>query len=255
MNTSNIVRLDQITVKFGQETIYDRLSFDVEDGEFLCILGPSGCGKSTLLRVIGDLLKVNSGAVTVNGRPAHDGWKDIAYVFQAPRLLPWHTAEKNIIVGQELRYGSQRTTKEMKERAQQLLELVGLGRDGQKMPRMLSGGERQRVSIARALAVDPKIILMDEPFSALDVATRRHMRAEVTDLWRETGKTVIFVTHEIEEAIELADRIVVLTKKPTTVQRIIKVSSPRPRDLNDPELTALRRELHAEIGIDESEER
>ncbi|WP_370302815.1 ABC transporter ATP-binding protein [Pseudooceanicola sp.] len=245
-----IVKLEDVSIRFGSETIYDRLSFKVQDGEFLCILGPSGCGKSTLLRVIGDLLKVDSGTVTVNDKLAENAWQDIAYVFQAPRLLPWRSAEGNVIAGQQLRFGRDRSKAEMKAKAQELLDLVGLSRDLHKMPQMLSGGERQRVSIARALAVDPKIILMDEPFSALDIATRRRMRAEVTDLWRKTGKTVIFVTHEIEEALELADRIVLLTRKPTTVQRIIELDQQRPRDLNGPELDRIRADLHATIGTD-----
>lgn len=250
----SIVRLDEISVHFGTETIYDRLSFDVEDGEFLCILGPSGCGKSTMLRVIGDLLKVNSGTVEVNGKPASEGWEDIAYVFQAPRLLPWRNAEGNVVAGQQLRFGRRRSKAEMKAKARDLLNLVGLGNDMHKMPQVLSGGERQRVSIARALSVDPKIILMDEPFSALDIKTRRRMRAEVTDLWRKTGKTIIFVTHEIEEALELADRIVLLTRKPTTVQRIIRLDQSRPRDLAQPDLARIRAELHDAIGLDEEEQ-
>src|SRR6185295_1047986 len=190
---------------------YDRLSFSVVDGEFLCILGPSGCGKSTLLRVVGDLLGVDTGTVMVADAPASESWQEIAYVFQSPRLLPWRNAEENVILGQQLRFGGKRSQAEMRAKARELLDLVGLGRDRHKSPAMLSGGERQRVSIARALAVDPRIILMDEPFSALDVKTRRKMRHEIVDIWHRTGKTIVFVTHDVDEALVLADRIIVLS--------------------------------------------
>lgn len=243
-----IVNLDEVSVAFGGETIYDRLSLDIRDGEFLCIVGQSGCGKSTLLRVIGDLLKVDSGRVTVAGRPAEDAWDNIAYVFQAPRLLPWRSAEDNVLLGQELRFGRRRPRTDMRERAQKLLHLVGLGKDGSKMPAMMSGGERQRVSIARALAVDPRIILMDEPFSALDVMTRQRMRSEIVDIWRETGKTIIFVTHEVEEAIELADRVVVLSRKPTRVRAILEIGAGRPRNLQEPMLRSIHDQLRQLIG-------
>ncbi len=243
-----IVELKEISIAFGGETVYDRLSFNIRDGEFLCIVGQSGCGKSTLLRVIGDLLKVDSGQVFVGSRPAAEAWEDIAYVFQSPRLLPWRNAEDNVVLGQQLRFGSKVPREEMRAKAQGLLELVGLGRDRLKMPAMLSGGERQRVSIARALAVDPRIILMDEPFSALDIMTRQRMRAEIVEIWKKTGKTIIFVTHEVDEAVELADRIVVLSAKPTRVRSIIEVAEPRPRNLEDPALRAMHDQLKQLIG-------
>jgi NitT/TauT family transport system ATP-binding protein len=249
-----IVELKDVNIAFGAEVVYDRLSFSVVDGEFLCILGPSGCGKSTLLRVIGDLLKVDSGSVEVGGEPATEGWQQIAYVFQSPRLLPWRNAEDNVILASQLRFGRQAPRAEMQERARALLRLVGLGNDIHKMPAMLSGGERQRVSIARALSVDPRIILMDEPFSALDLKTRRRMRAEIVDIWKKTGKTIIFVTHEIEEAIELADRIVVLSAKPTSLLSMIEIDAPRPRHLGTPGLQAARRRLRHLIGVDEDDD-
>ncbi|SDR42993.1 NitT/TauT family transport system ATP-binding protein [Rhizobiales bacterium GAS113] len=243
-----IVQLEDVCVAFGGERIYDHLSFSIRDGEFLCIVGQSGCGKSTLLRVIGDLLKVDSGEVSVGNRPASAAWEDIAYVFQTPRLLPWRNAEDNVVLGQQLRFGSRIPRDKMHEKARSLLDLVGLAKDRLKMPGMLSGGERQRVSIARALAVDPRIILMDEPFSALDVMTRHRMRAEIVDIWRKTGKTIVFVTHEVEEALELADRIVVLSRKPTTVRSIMEVVEERPRDPESPALKAMHRELRQLIG-------
>ena len=223
-----IIVFDNVGINFGPERIYDRLSFQVRRGEFICILGPSGCGKSTSLRIIGGLLDVNDGQVVVDGRLPRDAWADIAFVFQSPRLVPWRTALDNVMLGSELRFGGGKT-KPRKEHARELLALVGLADDAHKYPSMLSGGERQRVAIARALAVDPKIVLMDEPFSALDPNMRARMRSEMERIWLETGKTVVFVTHDIDEALQLADRTVVLSGKPTRVLDIIDLDTPRPR--------------------------
>jgi len=251
---NEIISLDNVSVAFGPEVIYDRLSFSVVDGEFLCILGPSGCGKSTLLRVVGDLLGVDTGTVMVADAPASESWQEIAYVFQSPRLLPWRNAEENVILGQQLRFGGKRSQAEMRAKARELLDLVGLGRDRHKSPAMLSGGERQRVSIARALAVDPRIILMDEPFSALDVHTRRRMRMEIIDIWKKTRKTIVFVTHEIDEALDLADRIVVLSAKPTRMLETVVLKSPRPRDPNSQEMQTARIRLKRLLGLSDDEE-
>ncbi len=225
-----VVRFDEVTVRFGNETIYDRLSFDVEDGEFLCILGPSGCGKSTSLRLMGDLLAIQGGRVEIEGRTPDAAWDRLAYVFQSPRLVPWRTALGNVILGMDLRFDGMAKA-EKAARAEQLLDLVGLAADAGKYPAMLSGGERQRVAIARALSVEPDIILMDEPFSALDLNTRRRMRQEIIRIWRETGKTIVFVTHDIDEALVLADRILLLSNKPTSVLDILAIDQPRPRDI------------------------
>ena len=198
----SVLEFDDVRLNFGAETIYDKLSFKVRAGEFLCILGPSGCGKSTSLRLMGDLLPPDGGDLKVTGLPPAEGWRKLAYVFQSPRLVPWRNALGNVILGMELRFEGMAKA-EMREKAKDLLSLVGLGNDMEKYPAMLSGGERQRVAIARALSVDPEIILMDEPFSALDLNTRRRMRAEIIRIWEQTGKTVIFVTHDVEEALVL----------------------------------------------------
>jgi NitT/TauT family transport system ATP-binding protein len=237
-----IIAFDHVGLTLGSEAIYDQLSFDVRPGEFLCILGPSGCGKSTSLRLIGGLLPAGGGTITVDGRPPAEAWSDIAFVFQSPRLVPWRSALGNVMLGGDLRFGGAGRA-ERRVRAQALLELVGLSRDAGKYPIMLSGGERQRVAIARALAVDPKIVLMDEPFSALDPNTRARMRTEVERIWQTTGKTVVLVTHDIDEALALADRIVLLSNKPTRMLEIITPPAPRPRNLADPALATLRARL------------
>ena len=245
---SDIIELRNVGLSFGGEVVYDNLSFSVRDGEFLCVLGPSGCGKSTLLRIVGDLLQVDLGQVAVDGRPPGDAWQEMSFVFQSPRLLPWRNALDNVVLGQQLRFGRRFSKTQMQEKARGLLDLVGLSRDMHKMPSMLSGGERQRVAIARALAVDPRIVLMDEPFSALDLNTRRRMRSEIIDIWRKTGKTIIFVTHEIDEAAELADRIVVLSSKPTIVRGLIEIGEPRPRDMSANAMRDIRRKLIGLLG-------
>src|SRR5262245_46746304 len=242
MQAAPIIALENVSIAFGEEQIYDALSFDVRRGEFVCILGPSGCGKSTSLRIIGGLLDVNAGRVIVDGRDPHQAWSDIAFVFQSPRLVPWRTALDNVLLGSELRFGAA-DKEQRRARANELLRLVGLGGDTRKYPSMLSGGERQRVAIARALAVDPKIVLMDEPFSALDPNMRGRMRSEMERIWLETGKTVVFVTHDIEESLQLADRIVVLSNKPTRVLETIELQTPRPRALGDPALDTHRQKL------------
>ncbi len=237
-----IITFEDVSVTLGTERIYERLSFEVRRGEFVCILGPSGCGKSTSLRVVGGLLDAGGGRVTVDGRTTREAWAEIAFVFQQPRLVPWRTALGNVLLGSELRFG-RGDHETRRARALELLSLVGLAADAGKYPAMLSGGERQRVAIARALAVDPKIVLMDEPFSALDPNTRQRMRAEMERIWQRTGKTVVFVTHDVDEALQLADRIVVLSQKPTRVLDIIELAVAHPRSLADRLLGEQRRKL------------
>lgn len=225
-----VINFADVAVELTGDRIYDALDFSVSSGEFLCILGPSGCGKSTCLRLIGGLLPASGGQVTVEGRSPADAWDQIAYVFQAPRLVPWRTALGNVMLAKELRFG-RGDKREREAQCRALLDLVGLARDADKYPRMLSGGERQRVAIARALAVDPKIILMDEPFTALDLNTRRRLRAEMVGIWESTGKTIVFVTHDIDEALILADRVILMSNKPTRVLETISIKTPRPRTI------------------------
>ena len=238
-----VVAFDDVTLRFGDETLYTGLNLDVRAGEFLCIVGPSGCGKSTTLRLMAGLLAPAEGAIRVEGRPAQDMREDFAFVFQNPRLVPWRNAAENVCLAASLRYGTSK--RKAMDRAIRELGKVGLAKDTQKMPAMMSGGERQRVSIARALMVDPKIVLMDEPFSALDLRTRALMREEILALWKETQKTVIFVTHDVEEALVLADRIAVLSQKPTRLIETITIDASRPRQIEtDPALQTVRSRLH-----------
>lgn len=254
---SPAVSFDHVALRIAGAAIYEDLSFEVAAGEFLCLLGPSGCGKSTALRLMGDLMPHSGGDIQIKGLPPARAWEQIAYVFQSPRLLPWKTALENAAFGLELRMPAMPVA-ERQERALLQMRRVGLGQDGHKLPAALSGGEKQRVAIARAFAIDPDIILMDEPFSALDPNTRTRLRRQVVELWQGSGKTVVFVTHDIDEALMLADRIVVLRPKPATVARTLDIAVLRPRDVeSDPSLRAMRAELAAlfhEMGEPEDEE-
>jgi ABC-type nitrate/sulfonate/bicarbonate transport system ATPase subunit len=245
-----VVTVDQPAIAFTRvklqlsgSLIYDDLSFEVGAGEFVCLLGPSGCGKSTALRLIGDLLPSQSGQVSVEGLAPKQAWNKLAYVFQAPRLLPWKSALENAAFGLEMRKPDLSAAMRRQRAAEELVR-VGLAADAHKMPIMLSGGERQRVAIARALALDPHIVLMDEPFSALDHNARTRLRQQIVELWQETQKTVLFVTHDIDEALYLAERIIVLSDKPTRVREVVTVTAARPRDPeHDPELKRQRAHL------------
>jgi NitT/TauT family transport system ATP-binding protein len=204
------------------------IDLSVEEGQFVSLVGASGCGKSTLLRLVDGLIAPTDGAVRLDGEAVTGPGTDRAFVFQQDRLLPWRTIEQNVGLGLEFQG---RSRSERRERARELLQLVGIPRFAGSYPHELSGGMRQRANIARALAVDPDVLLMDEPFAALDGQTREIMQTELVRIWQESRKTVLFVTHQIDEAVLLSDRIVVLTARPGTVKADIPVGLPRPREL------------------------
>jgi ABC-type nitrate/sulfonate/bicarbonate transport system ATPase subunit len=205
-----------------------RADIQVEQGEFVSLLGPSGCGKSTLLDIIGGLEPPTSGEIIVEGGTISGPHRKIAVVFQQMSLFPWRTAIENVAFGLELR-GVDRTTR--RESAREMIDLVGLTGFEEKYPSQLSGGMCQRIAIARALALDPDILLMDEPFGALDEQTRRLMGLELLRIWDRTRKTIVFVTHSIEEAIQLSDRIVLMSARPSVIREEIPVPLPRPRGI------------------------
>ncbi|MFA9432042.1 ABC transporter ATP-binding protein [Egicoccus sp. AB-alg2] len=198
--------------------------FGIDEGEFVVLLGPSGCGKTTLLRIMGGLEPATEGGISFPG--GSGGVGDIGFVFQDATLMPWRSAQRNVEVPLEIA-GIDRAAR--RQRAAELLELVGLRGFEKKLPTQLSGGMRQRVSIARALAHDPPVLLMDEPFGALDAQTRESMNVELQRIWMESAKTVVFVTHSVEEAIFMADRIVLLDTHPGRIHSITPVTFPRPR--------------------------
>lgn len=218
----------------------DDLSFDVASGEFVVLLGPSGCGKSTLLYMIAGLESSSSGSIDCDGLPVTGPSSERGMIFQEASLYPWLTLSDNVTFGLGLRGMSADLRREV---ASKLLRKVGLGDMLDKRPDELSGGMRQRVAVARALAMKPKVLMMDEPFAALDIQTRAKMQDFLLEIWRDSGASVILVTHSIEEAIALADRIVVFTARPGRVKSIIPVTLPRPRRPRDPEYRNLQDQL------------
>jgi NitT/TauT family transport system ATP-binding protein len=210
--------------KVHQVRALDRVSFTVRDGEIVAVIGPSGCGKTTALRIAMGLEAASGGRVTVDGREVRGCGYDRGMVFQHAELLPWLTAQQNVMFGLEMK-GVRGT--ELYDTAMQYLDLVGLKDAWNRRPHQLSGGMQQRVGIARALAIDPKVLLMDEPFGALDAQTREVMQAELLEIHQRTRKTIMFVTHDLDEAVLLADRVVVMGKG--VVQEIMDVPLPRPR--------------------------
>lgn len=224
----------------------DGASLEVEDGEFIAVVGPSGCGKTTLLNALDGLLPITSGTLSLNGRAISGPGPDRGMVFQQPSLLPWRTVMGNIIYGLEIQGVKKGVAL---ERAKRLIDLVGLRGFEESFPLELSGGMQQRVNLARALAVDPEVLLLDEPFAALDSQTRETMQQELLRIWSETRKTAIFITHDIVEAVYLADRVVVFSARPGRVKQVVRVDLRRPRDLRikrDP------RFVQIETGIWES---
>jgi NitT/TauT family transport system ATP-binding protein len=206
----------------------EEVSFDIGSGEFIPILGPSGCGKSTLLRIIAGLLKPTGGRVSVGGNPVHGPIKSIGFVFQKPVLFDWYRVLANVLAPVEL---AGLRKKDYIDKAHELIRLVKLEGFEDKYPKELSGGMQQRVAIARALILDPEILIMDEPFGALDALTRDQLNLELLKIWREKRKTILFVTHNIPEAVLLGDRVVVFSERPGRIKAILPVDLPRPRDI------------------------
>ena len=223
--------------------VLDNVSMDVRGGEFVCLIGPSGCGKSTLLMCIGGHFKPDCGELFANGAPIVGPGPDRVIVFQQNTLFPWLTVRENVAYGLHLRANRRVHPDNRPARIDTLLQMIGLKDFADRRPDELSGGMRQRVEIARALAVDPDIILMDEPFGALDALTRLHMQNEMLQIWQQTSKTVLFVTHDIMEALILADRIVVFTPRPARILETFHVHASRPRDRGSPELTQIARAI------------
>jgi NitT/TauT family transport system ATP-binding protein len=216
------------------------IDLSVERGEFVCLLGPSGCGKSTLLNAVAGFSAPTQGSIVVDGAPVRDPGPERGMVFQEYALFPWMTVAQNIGFGLSIKGLPKR---EIAAKVDELLALLKLGDFRDRFPKDLSGGMRQRVAIARVLALDPPIMLMDEPFGALDALTRRSLQDELLRLWAQFRKTILFVTHSIEEAIYLADRIVVFTYRPGTIKRELRIELPHPRDPSDAAFNAIKREL------------
>jgi NitT/TauT family transport system ATP-binding protein len=258
MSTDSVVSIKNLSKVFGRGglTALQDISLEVGRGEFVSLIGPSGCGKSTLLRIVGDIIEPTTGSVTVNGKPARRARLDHDYgiVFQSPVLYDWRTVTKNIALPLEM-LGWDRSRRS--KRVKQMLELVELESFGNHHPWQLSGGMQQRVSIARAFSFSPALLLMDEPFGALDEMTRERLNMELLQIWAEIGSTVIFVTHSIQEAVFLSTQVAVMSARPGRIAGIVPVDLTRPRTAATREeprffelVTEVRERLHA-AGADE----
>lgn len=231
-------------MSFGSLEVLRSVELDVREGEFVCILGPSGCGKSTLLNIVAGFIKPSLGVVTIDGISVDKPNPKRIFVFQERGVFPWLNVEQNI------GFGLFRLSEDQKrERIAHYVQLVGLRGFEKSYPRELSGGMKQRLEVARALAVNPDVLYLDEPFGALDSITRLQMRRELLRIWQAEKKTILFVTHDIEESVQLADRVVVMSQRPAHIQRVIDVDIPHPRDLSAPRYLELRDQLFAEIGL------
>lgn len=238
-----IAQVNKVFKTPGDDVVALRdISLEIPNGQFVCLLGPSGCGKSTLLNAVAGFSHPTSGSITVDGAQIKDTGPDRGMVFQEYALFPWMTVEQNIAFGLAIQKMPQ---EQIDSKVAELLETLKLMEFRKRFPKDLSGGMRQRVAIARILALNSPIMLMDEPFGALDALTRRSLQDELLKIWQEHKKTILFVTHSIEESIYLADRIIVLTYRPGTVKRDVLVDIPRPRDPSSAEFNALKRELGA----------
>lgn len=231
------VRVSNLTKKFGDLLVLDDISFDVKKGEFLCIVGPTGCGKTTFLNSLTKLYEPTAGEILIDGQPVDLKRHNIAYVFQEYSTFPWLKAEENISYGLKIKEASESV---IKERTDEVIHMVGLDEYRNYYPEQLSASMLQRVVIARAFAIQPELLLMDEPYGQLDISLRFKLEDELIKLWKKNGTTVIFITHNIEEAVYLSQRILILTNKPTKIKEEIVNALPEPRDVADREFVAIR---------------
>lgn len=231
------IEVKEVSVNYGQQEALQDISLGIEKGEFVCLLGPSGCGKSTLLNTMAGFIQPSKGSVTIDGKEVEKPSSKYVTIFQNYGLLPWRNVEKNIALGLET---SHKSKAEVKEIVKKYIDLVGLNGFEKKKPAELSGGMQQRVSIARGLAVDPEILFMDEPFGALDAITRMKLQDDILDICHTTKKTIVFVTHDIEEAIFLSNRVVIMDANPGTIKAIIQISLGKNRDRTSEDFLRIR---------------
>ena len=238
------IEVKELTKKFGDLLVLDKISFDVADGEFVSIVGPTGCGKTTFLNTLSTLLPKTDGQILIDGEDADPKKHNISFVFQEPTCLPWRTVRDNVAYGMELK-GFPKA--KLEERLDYILELVGLETTADLYPNQLSASMEQRIAVARAFAVSPDLLLMDEPYGQLDVKLRFYMEDELVRLWQTLKSTVVFVTHNIEEAVYVAERILILDNKPTKVKATVDVDLPRPRNYMDPKFIEIRKHVTDQI--------
>lgn len=234
------IEVRNLTKRFGELLVLDDINFDVAEGEFVAIVGPTGCGKTTFLNALSRLIPITQGHIRIDGVDADPKRHNISFVFQEPTCLPWRTVRDNVAYGMEVK-GLPRA--EINARLEKILELVGLAQCQDLYPNQISASMLQRIAVSRAFAVNPDLLLMDEPYGQLDVKLRFYLEDELLALWQKLGSTVLFITHNIEEAVYVAQRILVLSNKPTRIKAEVKVDLPRPRDFRDPEFVRIRKHV------------
>ncbi|MCI9133247.1 MAG: ABC transporter ATP-binding protein [Lachnospiraceae bacterium] len=238
------VKVRNLTKKFGDLTVLDHVSFDIERGEFVCIVGPTGCGKTTFLNLLVKLLEPTEGNIFIDGEEADPKKHNLSFVFQEPSAFPWLTVEQNIRFGQETK---KRPRQEIDQTTEYILEMLGLKDFRNKYPHELSASTEQRIVIGRSFAMKPDLLLMDEPYGQMDLKLRYYLEDEVIRLQQATKSTVIFITHNIEEAVYLADRCLILSQKPTTVKEEVQINMPHPRNVASKEFIQLRKYITEQI--------
>lgn len=234
------VKVNHLTKKFGDLLVLDDMSFDVMSGDLMCVVGPTGCGKTTFLNSLTKIYDITSGEILLDGVEVNPKKQNIAYIFQGDSTFPWLTVEQNVGFGLDIKKIPEQRRKEQVDK---YLDMVGLTKYRNYYPKQLSASMLQRVSIARAFATEPDLLLMDEPYGQLDIELRFRLEDELVKLWKLTGTTVMFITHNIEEAVYLGNKIMILTNKPTTVKTTIINELPRPRDIAAPEFVELRNQV------------
>jgi sulfonate transport system ATP-binding protein len=241
MNKKPKIEIRDLSKHFGSLVVLDHMNFDIHEGEFLCVVGPTGCGKTTFCNVVTNLLPPTNGTVKVESQRIDYKKHNIAFIFQEPSVLPWRTVWDNVKIGLEIKGFPK---EEIRERVKEALDITGLTKFRDFFPNQISTGMTQRVAIARAFVIEPDMLLMDEPFGQLDTSTRFHIENILVDIWKKKKQTIIFVTHNLEEAVYLSERILVMTPKPTTIKKEVRVDHmPYPRDITDPEFVRIRREV------------
>lgn len=244
MNDGVKVRVKNLTKCFGDLKVLDNVTFDVNKGDFMCIVGPTGCGKTTFLNLLVKLIEPTEGEILIDGEPADPQKHNLSFVFQAPSAYPWLTVEQNIRFGLEIKKYPQDV---IRERVEEMLKLLGLEDSRKKYPHELSTSTEQRIVIGRSFALHPDLLLMDEPYGQMDIKMRYYLEDEVIRLWQATGSTVLFITHNVEEATYLSNRCMILSQKPTHVREILPIDLPRPRNVSDPEFIRIREYITGQI--------
>ena len=238
------VEVKNLTKKFDDLLVLNDISFNIRKGEFVCVVGPTGCGKTTFLNLLTKLIEPTAGELLIDGEPADPKKHNLAFVFQEPSAFQWLTVEENLAFGLKIK---KLPPEEIKRRVDNMLELLGLTKFRNAYPSQLSGSSEQRIIIGRAFVMNPDLLLMDEPYGQMDIKLRYYLEDEVIRLWKETGSTVVFITHNIEEAVYLAEKVLILTNKPATIKEEIEVDLPRPRDFTDPAFIQLRTRITDQI--------